>query len=270
VTAHRQDAREGAASAPGTARSLQGQRALVTGGSSGIGRAIAEAFARQGAHVLVTYRGNADGAHETVRAIEEAGGTAEAFTADIGTTAGVDALAASIERRGIPLDVWCNNAGADILTGAGGALSPREKLARVLDVDLRGTVLASWAAVEHFKTHGRGGLILNMSWDHVPVGMAGENPGIYAAAKGGVEAFSKGLAREVAPEIRVNILAPGFIDTAFGHDAATAWRERVIALTPMARWGLPADVASAAVYLARPESRFLTGQVIRINGGVVM
>ena len=98
-----------------------------------------------------------------------------------------------------------------------------------------------------------GGAIINMSWDHVPFGMAGENPIIYAAGKGGIESFSKSLAREVAPEIRVNILAPGFIETGFGEGADSRFRQKVEADgRPLGRWGgTPEDVAGAAVFLRR-------------------
>jgi 3-oxoacyl-[acyl-carrier protein] reductase len=115
-----------------------------------------------------------------------------------------------------------------------------------------------------------GGAIINMSWDHVVQGMEGDNPGIYSAAKGGIASFSKSLARHVAPEIRVNILAPGFIETAFGEQADPKFRQKVITMTPMGRWGTPEDVANAALFLASDESGFLTGQMIMVNGGVVM
>jgi NAD(P)-dependent dehydrogenase (short-subunit alcohol dehydrogenase family) len=115
------------------------------------------------------------------------------------------------------VDVWINNAGADILTGEGSRRTPLEKLDLLLAVDVRGTVLASWAAAKLMRERGRGGVIVNMSWDHVLLGMAGENPVLYSAAKGAVMSFSKSLAREVAPDIRVNILAPGFIETAFAE-----------------------------------------------------
>jgi 3-oxoacyl-[acyl-carrier protein] reductase len=139
----------------------------------------------------------------------------------------------------------------------------------VLAVDLRGTILASWAAVELMKKQG-GGSIINMAWDHVDQGMAGPNPGIYAAGKGGVASFSRSLARDVAPSIRVNILAPGFIETAFGEEANPKFRQQVVEMTPLGRWGKPEDVAGAAVFLASDDSAFLTGQTIMVNGGVVM
>ncbi|MGH7535689.1 MAG: SDR family NAD(P)-dependent oxidoreductase, partial [Gemmatimonadales bacterium] len=168
------------------------------------------------------------------------------------------------------VDVWINNAGADILTGEAGRLSRLEKLDLVLSVDLRGTILASWAAVELMRSQGGGGVIINMSWDHVTQGMAGENPLLYSAAKGGIASFSKSLAREVAPEIRVNILAPGFIETAFGLVANPSFRQEVVERTPLGRWGVPEDLAGAAVFLASDASAFMTGQMVMVNGGVVM
>ena len=114
----------------------------------------------------------------------------------------------------------------------------------------------------------RPGVIINMSWDHVLSGMAGENPVIYSAAKGGIHAFSKSLARDVAPLIRVNVIAPGFIDTAFGDEASAEWRAHVERVTPLGRWGTPEDVAQAAVYLASDAAAFVTGQALLVNGGV--
>jgi 3-oxoacyl-[acyl-carrier protein] reductase len=109
-----------------------------------------------------------------------------------------------------------------------------------------------------------------MAWDHIMLGMKGENPGLYSAAKGGIASFSKSLARDVAPDIRVNILAPGFIETAFAEGADPKFHRKVIELTPLGRWGTPDDVAAAAVFLASDDAAFLTGQMIAVNGGVVM
>jgi 3-oxoacyl-[acyl-carrier protein] reductase len=242
---------------------------LVTGASSGIGRAIALGCARAGADVALTYRDNQAGAEETAAAIRELGRRAEVLRVDISVGADVTGLAAEVRRRFARVDVWINNAGADILTGRGGQLSRLEKLDLLLAVDLRGTVLASWAAVELMRAQG-GGTIINMSWDHVSLGMAGENPILYSAAKGGIMSFSKSLAREVGPEIRVNILAPGFIETAFGKDANERFRAQVVAKTPLGRWGVPEDLAGAAVFLASDASAYMTGQMIMVNGGVVM
>ena len=249
--------------------SLTGKVVLVTGGSSGIGRAIALACARAGADVAVSYRNNVAGAETVADEIRALGRRAEVLRADVSREEDVAALALGMRAGFGRADVWINNAGADILTGPGRRLSRLEKLDLLLAVDLRGTILASWAAVDLMREHG-GGVILNMSWDHVTFGMKGENPILYSAAKGGILSFSTSLAREVAPEIRVNILAPGFIDTAFGQEAGSAWRREVESRTPLGRWGVPEDVAGAAVFLASEQARFLTGQTLMVNGGVVM
>ena len=243
---------------------------VVTGASSGIGRAIALASARAGADLVVSYRRNRAGIDETVAAIGALGRAAVPVQVDVSRAEEVERLAEGATAKFGRADVWINNAGADILTGAGARLSPLEKLDLLLAVDVRGTVLASWAAVRLMRTRPSGGVIINMSWDHVGQGMEGENPILYSAAKGAVLSFSKSLAREVAPDIRVNVLAPGFIETAFGEEADPRWRDEVIARTPLRRWGVPEDVARAAVFLASDGAGFMTGQTIAVNGGVVM
>jgi 3-oxoacyl-[acyl-carrier protein] reductase len=242
---------------------------LVTGASSGIGRAIALRCARAGADLAITYRNNQSGADATARDIRSLGRRVEIVRTDISRREDLDALAGRLRKAFDRIDVWINNAGADILTGEAGRLSRLQKLDLVVAVDLRGTVLASWAAVDLMRERG-GGTIINLAWDHVTQGMEGENPGLYSAAKGGVASFSKSLARDVAPDIRVNILAPGFIETAFGEEAKPKFRQKVIDMTPLRRWGKPEDVAGAAVFLASDDSAFLTGQTIMVNGGVVM
>jgi 3-oxoacyl-[acyl-carrier protein] reductase len=248
---------------------LEHKIVLVTGASSGIGRAIARRCARAGADLAITYRTNESGAEATAQEIRSLGRRAEVIRADISHPEDVGDLVRSLKDLFGIVDVWINNAGADILTGEAGRLARLEKLDLVLTVDLRGTVLASWAAVDLMRAQG-GGAIINMAWDHVFHGMKGENPGLYSAAKGGIASFSKSLARDVAPEIRVNILAPGFIETAFAEDADPRFRQQVIDKTPLGRWGTPEDVAAAAVFLASDDAAFLTGQMIAVNGGVVM
>ncbi len=250
--------------------SLEGKVVLVTGGSSGIGQAIATACAGAGADVAVSYRRNREGAERTAAGIRAAGRRSEVVAADVSRPEDVASLVSELGSRFGRVDVWINNAGADILTGEGDRLSRLEKLDLLLAVDLRGTILASWAAVDLMRAQEQGGAIINMSWDHVSQGMSGENPILYSAAKGGIMSFSKSLAREVAPAIRVNILAPGFIETAFGQDAGPRWKREVEERTPLRRWGRPEDVAGAAVYLASDQAAFLTGQMIMVNGGVVM
>jgi 3-oxoacyl-[acyl-carrier protein] reductase len=249
---------------------LAGRCVLVTGASSGIGRAIALAAARHGADVAITYRANAQGANdvlETIRALER---RAFMFQVDLSSEASIRALAAPAQDALGRIDAWINNAGADILTGDAAALDTIAKLDRLLAVDLRGSMIASWEAVAQMRQQAHGGVIINMSWDHVISGMAGTNPQLFAAVKGGVLAFSKSLARSVAPNIRVNVIAPGWIETSFGKGVDPHVHQAVIDSTPLKRWGRPEDVAGAAVYLASPAADFLTGQTIMVGGGLVM
>jgi 3-oxoacyl-[acyl-carrier protein] reductase len=260
----------GAVAAP-TVMSLDGKVALVTGASSGIGRAIALAYAAAGADVAVTYQTNRGGADETADGVRAAGRRAEAIRADVADEADVDALADVLRRTFGRVDVWVNNAGADILTGDAARLSRIEKLDRLLAVDLRGTVLASWKAVELMDPQPSGGLILNMSWDHVlGGGLKSEYAQVFCAAKGGVYSFSRALAHSVAPRIRVNVLGPGWIETAYGSALDPAVKQRISAKIPLGRWGTPEDIAHAAVYLASDAAAYLTGQMLMINGGGVV
>ncbi len=248
---------------------LSGRAMLVTGGSSGIGRAIAIAAARAGADVAVTYRVNEPGARETEREIRGAGRRAAVIRLDLADPSSVRTVGPAARDALGRLDAWVNNAGADVLTGPGASLSDIEKLDLLMAVDLRGTVLASWAAAEILASAG-GGVIINMSWDHVLTGMPGRNPELFAAVKGAVLSFSRSLARSVAPRVRVNVLAPGWIDTSFGSGLDGATRRAIAESTPLRRWGAPDDVAGAAVFLASPSASFITGHTLLIGGGVVM
>ena len=254
----------------GSAAPLTGRTMLVTGASSGIGRAIAIAAARAGADVAVTYRANERGAREVEREIVAAGRRAVVTRLDLADVHSIRATAhAAVDALG-RVDAWVNNAGADILTGDAASLSTVEKLDLLLRVDLRGTMLASWEAAETIAMQPDGGVIINMSWDHVAIGMAGTNPQLFAAAKGGVLAFSKALARSVAPRVRVNIIAPGWIETSFGSTVDQDVYRTVAESTPLKRWGTPDDVAGAALFLASPAAAFLTGETIHVGGGIVM
>jgi 3-oxoacyl-[acyl-carrier protein] reductase len=228
------------------------------------------AAARAGADVAFTYRVNDRGAREVEAEVAACGHKVSTFQLDIADDGAIgDVGVAALAELG-RLDAWVNNAGADIVTGPGAGLSPTEKLDLLLAVDLRGTILASWRAAKLLAAQPDGGVIINMSWDHVLTGMEGTNPQLYAAVKGGVMAFSKSLARSVAPRVRVNVLAPGWIETAFGEGLDANTHRAVAESTPLKRWGTPGDVAGAAVFLASPAAAFITGQTIMVGGGVVM
>jgi 3-oxoacyl-[acyl-carrier protein] reductase len=249
---------------------LAGLQAVVTGASSGIGRAIAETFAVEGAAVLLTHRASPERAREVADAIKARGGRALVAQADLGTRDACERLVEEAREQLGRLDVWVNNAGVDVLTGEAAAWEWERKLDALLAVDLKGTIACSYAAGEVMRGQEGGGTIVNMSWDHVTTGMAGDDPQLFAAAKGGVLAFSKSLARRLAPEVRVNVLCPGWIETRFAEEADRDFHRSVAEGTPLGRWGRPRDVAAAALYLASPDAAFLTGQAINVNGGVVM
>ncbi len=249
---------------------LAGKRLLVTGGSSGIGRAIAEAAATAGADVVLTYRANEAGADAVATAIRATGRRAVIVQADLSAEGDLERMAETAVASFGGVDAWINNAGADILTGEGATLSRRAKLDQLLQVDLRGTMFACWRAAAIMESQPEGGTIINMSWDGATSGMAGLNPQLFAAVKGGIESFSRALARSVAPRIRVNVIAPGWIQTAFGQEASPGFHRDVAARIPMQRWGTPEDVAGAAVYLASDAARYITGQTLMVNGGDVM
>jgi 3-oxoacyl-[acyl-carrier protein] reductase len=242
----------------------------VTGASSGIGRAIAEAYAAEGAVVLLTHRASPESAREAADAFAGRSGRALVRQADLANRDGCERLVGEARDELGGLDLWVNNAGADVLTGEAAAWDWERKLDALLAVDLKGTIACSYAVGEVMRRQERGGTIVNMSWDHVTTGMAGDDPQLFAAVKGGVLSFSKSLARSLAPDVRVNVLCPGWIETRFAEEADPAFRRSVAQDTPLGRWGRPQDVAAAALYLASPEAAFLTGQAINVNGGVVM
>jgi 3-oxoacyl-[acyl-carrier protein] reductase len=248
---------------------LDGQVAVVTGASSGIGRAIALALAAEGADVVVNYARSETRAREVVAQIADGGRRAIALGADVSQSGDVKRLVAETLSAFGGLQVWVNNAGSDILTGEAAAWPEEEKWDRVMAVDLKGTWLCSRAAAAAMSSRGHGAVI-NISWDHALSGMGNPAAAIYAAAKGGVLALSRCLAREFAPRVRVNVVAPGWIKTAWGAAADEATNRSVVQATPLARWGTPDDVASAVLFLASAEASFITGETILVGGGAVM
>jgi len=250
---------------PGRLASLN---AVVTGSSTGIGRAIALAFAEEGANVVVhccTSRTEAEAVADQARGM---GRRAEVIAADLREPQEANRLLEQAWAQFAEVDIWVNNAGADVLTGEAKGLPFQEKLDLLLETDLRPTVRLSRAAGQRMKEHGSG-CILNVGWDRAETGLAGDSGELFSVAKGAIMAFSRSLALSLAPEVRVNCLAPGWIRTAWGENAPPEWQERVLRETPLARWGTPEDLARAAVFLASPDAAYVTGQVFRVNGGAV-
>jgi len=231
---------------------------------------MAETYAAEGAAVLLTHRDSPDRAREVADGIAARGGRALVRQADLATRDACEGLVAAACGELGRIDVWVNNAGADVLTGEAAGWEWERKLDLLLAIDLKGTIACSYAIGEVMRNQERGGAIVNMSWDHVTAGMAGANPQLFAAVKGGVLAFSRSLARSLAPAVRVNVVCPGWIETAFAEHADPDFRRAVAGDTPLGRWGRAQDVAHAALYLASPEAAFVTGQALNVNGGVVM
>jgi 3-oxoacyl-[acyl-carrier protein] reductase len=249
---------------------LAGQVAVVTGASGGIGRAIALALARAGADVVVHYASSRADAEAVTGAITGLGRRAVTARADVSRAAEVSALLEHARGAFGRVDAWVNNAGADILTGEAASWPEEAKWDRVMAVDLKGTWLCSRAIAAAMAPQPGGGAIVNLSWDHVDQGLGNPAAAIYAAAKGGVAAMSRCLAREFAPRVRVNVVAPGWIQTKWLAGADVRTQETVIAATPLGRWGTPEDVAAAVAFLVSPAAAFVTGETLLVGGGAVM
>jgi 3-oxoacyl-[acyl-carrier protein] reductase len=243
---------------------LAGLRTVVTGASSGIGRATALAFAAAGARVGIGFFRSSEAARALA---DELGPVHPLLQADLSTPDGCTSIVEQAFGALENVDVWVNNAGADVLTGEAARWPAERKLQALLELDLMGTVRCSRLVAARMRP---GGCILNVGWDHATIdGMAGDDPELFAAVKAGVLGFSKSFARSVAPDVRVNVLCPGWIETSFGAGADRALYDEVAANTPLRRWGRPEDVAGAAVWLASPAAAFVTGQAVNVNGGTV-
>ena len=242
---------------------------VITGASSGIGRGIALACAHEGADIVVNYRQSADKAAAVVNDIEALGQRAIAVQADMCNSDDIHALIKKTREQFKHVDIWVNNAGADILTGSGADAELHEKLEQLIEVDLKGTIKACWIVAREFEAQGHG-VFVNMSWDLAMHGFEGSNPQIFAATKAGVLGFTRSLAKSVGPRIRANVISPGWIATAFAEDhMEDDYFQARISEIPLARFGRPEDVAAAVVFLASDEASYITGEVIKVNGGLV-
>ena len=246
--------------------SLQGKNALVTGGSRGIGRAICLELARLGAAVAVNYAGNEQAALETVEACRALGVEAEAFQADVADSAACEELVKAVKDRFGKLDILVNNAG---ITRDGLLMTAKaEDLDRVLDTNLKGAYFCMKAASKVMMRQ-RYGRIISMS---SVVGLRG-NPGQtnYAASKAGIIGLTKAAAKELASRgITVNAVAPGFIDTDMTAAMPEKAKEAMQATIPMGHPGAPEDVATAVAFFAQPDSAYITGQVLCVDGGMAV
>ena len=241
---------------------LEGKIALITGGSRGIGAAIAKRLAADGANVAITYTKGADAAVSVVKGIERAGGRAIAIRAD---SADADATKAAVEQTVAAfgqLDVLVNNAGTAIPKSF--EETTLEELDRLIDVNIRGTLVATQAALKHMKSGARIIMIGSSVGERVMV------PGLvpYSATKGAVKMFTQGLSREVGSRgITVNNVQPGPIDTEL-NPAAGEWATPQKAATALDRYGHVEEVAAVVAFVAGPEASYITGANLTVDGGM--
>lgn len=243
---------------------LQGKVAVVTGGSRGIGRAIAEGLADQGAKVVAVYRGSKEAAEELEKAVTGRGGVLKIMQADVSDEEQVKALFAHVESEVGPVDILVNNAGVihdDLFVRM-----ESKHWNKVLQTNLNGT-LNCCHAVAFSMMRKRSGRIINISSvaaDFVNVGQTN-----YAASKGAINAFTRALAMELAPRgVTVNAIAPGFIETDMSAAVRNRAGDKLKDFIPMRRLGQPADIARVALFLAGEGGSYVTGQVITVDGGL--
>lgn len=245
---------------------LSGKVAVVTGSSRGIGAGIAQTLAAQGAKVVVNHRNSPEGAEEVVSAIKAAGGEAIIIQADVGQSSEAQRLIKeTIDTYG-QIDILVNNAGTTrdtlIMT------MKDEDWELVLRTNLTSTYYCSKAAVRPMMKK-RSGRIINITSVVGLAGQAGQTN--YAASKAGIVGFTKSLAKEVGSRnITVNAVAPGFVPTALTNVLPPEMIQAAIANTPLGRLGAVEDVANAVLFLASNEAAFITGQVLTVDGGLVM
>jgi 3-oxoacyl-[acyl-carrier protein] reductase len=246
--------------------SLDGQIALVTGGSRGIGRSIALGLGRVGAYVIINYRGNQAAAEETLKDLAAQGGRGELSQFDVSKENQVDEAVKKIVDRHNRIDILVNNAGLTLDT-----LLVRMKLEewdRVIGTNLKGTVLCT-KAVSRFMIRQRYGRIINLSSVVGQTGNAGQS--LYAATKAGIIGFTKAVAKELAARsITVNAVAPGFIATEMTAGLPAKVQEQYRDAIPLGRFGNCDEVAELVAFLAGAGAGYITGQVVSINGGLYM
>ncbi len=256
-----------------SASGFAGTSVVVTGASSGIGREIAITLTRLGAaKIVVHYCRNRDGADETAAEIESIGGRAVVMQADLADADGSRGFCDEVFDRLGTVESWINNAGADVLTGDAASLPFEEKLRHLMEVDVIGTIGLSRRVAERMKKQAETSdapppSMVFTGWDQAPLGMEGDAGQMFGPVKAAVMAFANSLAQDLAPTVRVNTVAPGWIQTSWGEGTSEYWDRRAKKQSLMNRWGTPADVAAAVAFVADPQHDFTTGATIEVGGG---
>jgi 3-oxoacyl-[acyl-carrier protein] reductase len=240
-----------------------GKVVLVTGGGRGIGRAISAAFAQEGAAVAIAFREHGHEAQAVVDALRRGGRRAIAVQADVSRAADVRAMIDQVIDEWDRLDVLVNNAG--ILRRTPLAELTLREWDEVLATNLTGVMLCAQAAASALRE--RGGVVINVASIR---GLIGGTSLAYAASKGGVVTLTKTLARNLAPEVRVNAVAPAFVDTELNVHLTVEQRERIAEQIPLGRFAEPEEIARVVVFLASPRAAYITGQTLVVDGGFTM
>jgi glucose 1-dehydrogenase len=247
---------------------LQGKTAVVTGAGTGIGQAIAIAFAQSGAAVVVDYVGKASVSEDTINKITAFGGKALGVNADISLPDDVNALVEKTVEAYSKLDIFVNNAGIEKKCAF--VDYPLEEWQKIMAVNLTGPFLCSQAAARRMILQGAGGRIINISSVHEDLPMPTNAP--YCATKGGLRMLMRTIAVELAPHrITVNNIGPGAIYTPIDKDVEVDAKlnDQILAEIPLGRWGKPEEVAQLAVYLASDDAAYITGSTHFIDGGML-
>jgi glucose 1-dehydrogenase len=247
---------------------LKGKVAIVTGAATGIGQAIAIAFAREGASVTVDYIGSESSTAQTMKAIQDAGGKAIPIAADISAPADVNRLISKTVEAFGRLDILVNNAGIEKKIAF--VDYPLDAWQKIMAVNLIGPFLCAQAAAKQMIRQGGGGRIINISSIHEDLPMPTNAP--YCASKGGLRMLMRTIAVELAAhQITVNNIGPGAIYTPIDRDVESdsQLNKQILAEIPLGRWGKPEEVANLAVYLASDEAAYVTGSTLFIDGGML-
>ncbi len=244
---------------------LEGKTALVTGASRGIGRAIAVKMAQEGAFVIINYSSDDKNAEKTLKIIEDNGGYGKLLKKSVESLSNCDYIVKEVIDEFGKIDILVNNAGISLIGLFMDA--SQDEIEKIVNINLMGNIYMTKCVLKHMVSKGYG-RIVNISSMWGETGASCE--ALYSATKGGINGFTKAIAKEMAmADIRINAIAPGVIDTAMNSSLDEETKEELKKEIPMGRFGIPEEIAKAAVFLCSDESSYITGQILRIDGGFI-